>query len=277
MKKDKFYLKVILVILVAISTILYLNMFNSYLHSFIEEAVINILTPIVVFFLLMKLAGVAKFQDMEGKNFIQLFIQMLYEFRYGIAVLILFVLSFQSIGKEVSFAKFLEEYYTDKTSEQIVTIYNVHDNVLYDHKNKVYYFYNDEIEVKSNNTYKITYLDESKIVVDIQGPINGEKLDLEDTVQITNLEYKDGAATLSWKPFFHDGNEVKQYRVEAYLKQDDGTLLRSGSQIVVEDRETSVIIKKLAKNKDYQFVVEPFIKGVYNDEYKGTSEFISIN
>lgn len=275
MKKDRFTIKIAIVLISAISTIIYLNTFDEYLAGYVENEVFTILTPLIIFFLLMKLVGLGKFNEIESKKFFELLIQMFYEFRYVFAILILFTLSFHTFGKDASFADVLKEYYSDSTSEQVLTIYNVHDDTLYDQKNRVYSYYNSEFKVHPNNTYKITYLKNSKIIIDIDGPLNTKALKLEDVVFINEISYIDGAATLSWEPFFQDGKEAKQYRVESYVKQSNGELLRSGSQLIVEDKSTTATIKNLDKNKEYQFVVEPYISGKFSEQHKGTSEFIS--
>lgn len=278
MKKDYFYFKLLIVLTISVATILYLRKFNDYLQPYIETSVLNILTPVIVFFLLMKLFGFGKLQYVNSKKFIQLFIQMLYEFRYGFMALLIFVLAYNSIGKEASFANVLVENYEHTTKEQIITVYNINhnDHTLYDQSNKIFYYYNQDNQIEPNKTYKITYLKSSKIITNIQGPLNTNNFEREDTVQVTDIKYKDGAATLTWKPFFYKGLEVRKYRIEGYVKEG-GTLLRSGSQIVVDKRQTSATVKNLKKNGEYQFMIEPYINEEFNEDFKGTTKFIYAN
>lgn len=277
MKSDHIYLKVAIVILGAVGLIVYSNTFDDYLHPYIENQVFNILTPIVVYMLIMKLVAVAKLNEIKGKNFIQLFIQMLYELRYGIMFLMIFACVFNPFSKELALSKVLAEYYEqDSAVTQTVTVYEYHDNVLYDHQNLNYHFYHEKFKVEPGNTYQVTYLKDSKIVTNIKGPINSTNFELEDTVQVTKTEVKDDTVTLKWKTFNYDGKEVEQYRIEGFTKQKDGSLLRSGSQIVVEDGKTSATIKHLIKGKEYQFTVSPLIKDKYDETYKGTSSFVEV-
>lgn len=274
MKKDNFYLKLAGVIFLAFAGILYLNVFDDYLHPFIEEKALQILIPIVVFFLLTKLAGMMQLQDVEEKNMLQLFIYLCYEFRYGLAVLIFFWGAFNPLQKELSFANVLNEFYQENTAVQTVTVYHIHDNLIYDHENKVYHYYNDTLNIETNNTYELTYFKESGIVTDLKGPINSHKQNQENKIQIKKNEFKDNAIHLTWKPFYVKGIQIQQYRVEGFVRQEDGTLLRSGSQIIVDDAKTSVTIKNLTKDRHYQFVIKPLINKIYDEKYQGTSEFI---
>lgn len=275
MKFDKFYIKIVGVIIVAITSIMYLRMFDNYLHPYIEGKVFSILTPIIIFFLLMKLIGFAGLRDMEGKNIFQLFIHLCYEFRYGLAVLIFFFGAFNPFEKELSFAKVLNEYYGANIATETVTVYQIHDNIIYDHENKIYRFYNQNLNIETNNTYEISYYQDSRIISNLKGPLNSQKQEHENKVQILSTKYNNGSVTIKWKPYYDEGIQIQQYRVEGYVKQDDGTLLRSGSQIIVYDRETTTTISNLVKNKEYQFVVKPLIGKKYDSKHQGTSEFIS--
>lgn len=276
MKKDSFYLKIVGVIFLSIAGILYLNVFDDYLHPYVEDKALQILIPIVIFFLLTKLVGVMRLQDVEGKNILQLFVLLCYEFRYGLAVLIFFWGTFNPFQKELSFANVINEFYQENTEVQTVTVYHIHDNVIYDHENKVYHYYNNDLNIETNNTYELTYFKDSRIVTNLKGPINSHKQNHEDKVQIKKMELIDGKVHITWKPFYVEGNQVQQYRVESFVRQDDGTLMRSGSQIVVYDAKTTAVIENLSKDREYQFAIKPLHNKIYDEKYQGVTEFVTI-
>ncbi|WP_162985718.1 fibronectin type III domain-containing protein [Virgibacillus halodenitrificans] len=269
--KRKHYLHIFIVFTLAAVGIFFLLSFNSYLQPYIEEEMTKALIPVIIFALLMKLVGFGYTKEIDGKNNFLMLVHILYQIRVVFLFLILFAMMFHSFGKNDSLLNIMGEYYAEKTSQQILTVYNAEDNFVYDHKNRVYYLYNKEIELKDHYTYKVTFLDSSRIIVNVEGPLNQEGFELEDSVQIKAAEYRNGNITLEWEPFYLKGEESNKYRIKSYRRLKDGTLMRSGSQIVLEDKETTATIEKVLENEEYQFVIEPYFNKEFNNEYKGTS------
>jgi hypothetical protein len=276
MNKNKLFLiKLLTISILAASSIYFLLRFDSYLQPYIEDEIIMVLAPVIIFSLLMKLVGFGYSDYIDGKNIFQLLTHILYQFRWVVAFLIFFIMMFHSIGKSDSLVHIMGEYFAGKTKEQILTVYNVEDEYVYDHKNRVFYLYNEDIELKEQYTYKITYLDTSRIIVNVDGPLNTGKFDFVDTVQIKEAVFKNGKVFLEWEPFILEGEESKKYRIKSYVKKEDGTLMRSGSQMIIEDKKTTATIENLLEDKEYQFVIEPYFNNRFDEEHKGTSEFIS--
>lgn len=277
MKKTKpFHVKILIVVALAVASILFLLSFNDYLQPYLEEEMTVALIPVILFILFMKLIGFGgQPKYIDGKNILLVLISILYQIRIVLAFLILFVMLYHSFGKNDSLLNIMGEYMTGETSEQVLTVYDVKNEFVYDHKNRIYYLYNKDTELKEQYTYKITYLDTSRIIIDVDGPLNQEKFELEDTVQIKEVEYKNGTISLKWDPFYWNGEESEKYRVKSYRKRSDGTLMRSGSQIVVKDKATTTTIENLLDNEEYQFVVEPYFDNEFDEEHRGISEFIT--
>ena len=273
--KKRTSLQFLVVIALATAGIFFLSSFNSYLQPYIEREIVYVLIPVIVFALFMKLIGFGYTSSVNRRNTPLMVIHIIYQIRIVVLLLIFFAMMFNSLGKNDSLMNVMGEYFTDTTNEQILTVYQAEDEFIYDHKNRIYYLYNKDLELKEQHTYRIKYLETSRIIVDVQGPLNQGKFELQESVQIKEVEYNNDEVSIQWEPFYWNGEESKKYRVKSYMKREDGTLMRSGSQIVVEDKETSVTIDKIVKNKDYQFVVEPYFDGKFIDELKGTSEFIT--
>lgn len=276
MKKNKRLMQILIVIALATASIFFLLSFDAYLQPYIEEEMTKALIPVIIFVLLMKLVGFGYTnQGIDRKNTALMIIQLIYQVRLVFLFLILFAMLFHSFGKNDSLLNIMGEYYTGNTNEQVLTVYNAEEQFVYDHKNRVYYLHNKDVELKEQYTYKITYLDTSRIIVNVDGPLNHKSFELQDTVQFKEVEYKSGNITLEWEPFYLEGDESNKYRIKSYIKRKDGTLMRSGSQIVVEDKEITATINKVLENEEYQFVIEPYFNSKFIEEHKGTSEFIS--
>lgn len=263
-------------LIIAITSSIYVYTLNDFFQPYISEQFTNLLFVVVIFLFLMKMLGFGKVQYMNTRNVFQVILQMTYEFRYPFLIVLVTVFMIHSIGKPSSLVEVVGEYHAGHTQERVLTIYNQVDKEIYDQDNKGYFLYNEDFKIKPENTYKIKYLKSSGIIIDIQGPLNVQANKQVEGVTLKNVNIKNKKAELKWEKFYFEGKEVKQYRIKTFVKKEDGQLLRSGSQIVVEDGKTSVSVPNLLNNREYRFIIEPQINDEFNEEKAATSDFFEV-
>jgi hypothetical protein len=281
MKKGTFFtrkttIEFLLILSFAIGSSVYICSLNDFIEPFIDKQFVNLLCLILIFALLMKMISLGDIQYVTSKSLIPAFIQITYEFRYPLLVVLVFAFAFHSFGKPASLVDVMVEYHQKQTEERVLTIYNKGTNTVYDQENRRYFIYNKNFTFKTENTYKITYLKSSNIIVDAQGPLNIEPIKKVDKIVITDAQIKKEKATIKWKPFIFNGKKVEKYRIRTFVKKPDGELMRSGSQIVVEDGKNSVEVLNILPNREYQFLIEPQLEDAFSEKHGAKTNFLQM-
>lgn len=259
-----------------IGTSLYVYFLNDYIQPFISGQFINLLFSVVIFSFLMKMIKLGKMEDITYQNIFQILLQMIYEFRYPIFVIMVLTFLFGSSGKPSSLIGVMTEYHKDITQERVLTIYEKIGHEIYDQNNLTYHLYNDKVKIKPNSTYRIKFLKSSHIVVNVQGPLPTKSTKKIDHVLIKEAQIKNGEATLKWFAFRFNGEQTDVYRIKTFIKQPNGKIMRSGPQIIVKNGQTSVKIPNILPNREYRFIIEPQIEGHFSEALAATSGFLEM-
>ena len=91
-------------------------------------------------------------------------------------------------------------------------------------------------------------------------------------LNVTATKADNTSLLVTWNPFEYKGITSERYRVQRYIKQEDGTFTKDGAARSVTSEELSVT--GLKEGKTYKFEVIPMYGGTYNEEYAGTSNEI---
>ena len=109
------------------------------------------------------------------------------------------------------------------------------------------------------------------------GGSNGSEGSDDNQAHVLNVvatESENSSILLTWNLFEYKGITSERYRVQRYMKQEDGTFTKDGAARSVTGEE--LIVTGLKEGKTYKFEVIPMYGGTYNEEYAGTSNEVSL-
>ena len=140
----------------------------------------------------------------------------------------------------------------------------------------------------SNNSYSYEGLDVGEYKFEIIPRVDGKfseaqsgsttaTIDESDIVKpevktVENIRVTlDGIkANVSFDPLTVDGSEVSRYRIQVYVKNDEGEFVKFGSAKATSDTSNNVF--DLVAGKEFKFEVTPRIGYVYDNNYQGSVE-----
>jgi hypothetical protein len=102
--------------------------------------------------------------------------------------------------------------------------------------------------------------------------IDASAIETPNQVTVENIQVTlDGLkANVSFDPLIVDGVTVTKYKIQAYVKDENGEYVRYGYAKATDDVSNNVF--ELESGKDYKFEVTPRIGWVYDSDYAGFAE-----
>lgn len=90
------------------------------------------------------------------------------------------------------------------------------------------------------------------------------------TIENVNVTLDGVTANVSFDPLVVDGEEITRYRIQAYVKNDDGEYVKYSYAKSTSDVANNEF--ELESGKDFKFEVTPRVDYVYDTNYSGTAE-----
>jgi M26 IgA1-specific Metallo-endopeptidase N-terminal region/Fibronectin type III domain len=88
------------------------------------------------------------------------------------------------------------------------------------------------------------------------------------------LTDKNGEVLVTWDPFSLEGIESTRYRVQRYIKQEDGTFIKDGFARTTSTNQ--LLSSNLKIGAEYYYQVTPMVNNSYKEEYAGISNHIIV-